>query len=336
MPVRTGVIGVGVMGAEHARLLSSTVSGSEVVAVFDIDESRAEQVAADCGAGIAGVRDDPLLLIKDDGIDAVVIASSDATHEELVLACLAAGKPVLCEKPLAPDSVGCERIVAAEAGLGHRLVSVGFMRRFDPEYRMLKAELGAGAIGTALLVHCVHRNAELVGVTSPSLISGSAVHELDVVRWLLDDEPAAISVHRPRPSAKAGGAQDPVVLVVEMACGVLVDIEVFVNAGYGYDVRTELVGESGTLSIGEPRDTVRRSAGVVSRPVHHDWRDRFAAAYQRELQDWVHAVANGRSSQAATAWDGYTATAVATAGIAALEDDARQPITLIDRPELYA
>ncbi len=333
MPVRIGVIGVGVMGAEHARLLSTTVSGSEVAAVFDIDRSRAERVAAGCGAG---VHDDPMVLIKDDGVDAVVIASSDATHEELVLTCLAAGKPVLCEKPLAPDTVGCQRILAAEAGLGHRLVSVGFMRRFDPGYRTLRAELRAGSIGSALLVHCIHRNAELAGVTSPSLISGSAVHELDVARWLLDDEPARISVHRPRPSARAGGAQDPVVLLVEMASGVLVDIEVFVNAGYGYDVRTELVGESGTLSIGAPPDTVRRSVGTVSSPVHHDWRDRFAAAYQYELQNWVHAVASGTASQAATAWDGYTATAVAAAGIAGLDHDARQPITLIDRPELYA
>ncbi len=333
MPVRTGVIGVGVMGAEHARLLSTTVSGSEVAAVFDIARPRAEQVAASCEARVF---DDPMVLVKDDSVDAVVIASSDATHEELVLACLAAGKPVLCEKPLAPDTTGCERIVAAESGLGGRLVSVGFMRRFDPGYRILKADLRAGEIGAALLVHCIHRNAELVGVTSPSLISGSAVHELDVVRWLLDDEPAAITVHRPRPSSKAGGAQDPVVLIVEMASGVLVDIEVFVNAGYGYDVRTEVVGESGTLSIGASQDAVRRSAGAVSRAVHHDWRDRFAAAYQHELQDWVHAVAGGSTCEAASAWDGYTATAAATAGIAALEHGARQPITLIDRPELYA
>ncbi|MDT4908344.1 MAG: myo-inositol 2-dehydrogenase / D-chiro-inositol 1-dehydrogenase, partial [Pseudonocardiales bacterium] len=95
MPVRTGVIGAGLMGAEHARLLSDVVSGSEVAAVFDLVPGRSETVAAASGAR---VMDDPTVLIKDDGVDAVLLASPDPTHEQFVLACLAAGKPVLCEK----------------------------------------------------------------------------------------------------------------------------------------------------------------------------------------------------------------------------------------------
>jgi myo-inositol 2-dehydrogenase/D-chiro-inositol 1-dehydrogenase len=167
------------------------------------------------------------------------------------------------------------------------------------------------------------------------LISGSAVHEIDITRWLLDDEPAAITVHRPRASARAGGAQDPMVLVIEMVSGVLVDVEVFVNAGYGYDVRAELVGESGTLSIDAAAPTVRRAAGSVSAPVSHDWRDRFADAYRLELQDWVDALAAGSNPAAASAWDGYVATAVAEAGIAALDTGLRTPVVLDEKPELY-
>jgi myo-inositol 2-dehydrogenase/D-chiro-inositol 1-dehydrogenase len=332
MPVRAGVIGVGVMGAEHVRLLSSVLAGSEVAAVFDIDGSRARDIAASCGAD---VRDDPMVLIKDDAVDAVVVASSDATHEALVLACLSAGKPVLCEKPLAPTIDACRRIVGAEAAQGRRLVSVGFMRRFDPGYRAMRADLHAGAIGPALLVHCVHRNAVLAGVTSPVLISGSAVHEIDICRWLLDDEAVAITVHRPRATSLAGGAQDPMVLILEMKSGVLVDVEVFVNARYGYDVRAELVGESGTISIDAGVGAMRRAAGGVSAPVSHDWRDRFADAYRLELQDWVDAVAASTTPGAASAWDGYAATAAAAAGVAALDTKQRTSILLDEKPELY-
>src|SRR5438105_1703975 len=139
--VRTGVIGVGVMGAEHARLLSHVVSGSEVGAVFDVDAHRADAVAASCAARVV---DDPMVLIKDDLVDAVLVASSDQTHEQFVLACLAAGKPVLCEKPLAPDVDGCLRIIAAEGEIGRRLVSVGFMRRYDPGYLALHRTVNGG------------------------------------------------------------------------------------------------------------------------------------------------------------------------------------------------
>ena len=81
-----------------------------------------------------------MVLIKDDGVDAVLIASNDASHAEFVLAAIAAGKPVLCEKPLAPDVADCERIIAAEQQFGRRLVTVGFMRRFDPGYQALRAQ----------------------------------------------------------------------------------------------------------------------------------------------------------------------------------------------------
>ena len=100
MTVRVGIIGTGVMGADHARMLGSTTAGATVGAVFDLDRDRAS--AAVAGIPDARVLDDPLSLVKDADVDAVLVASSDATHEEFVLACLGAGKPVLCEKPLAP------------------------------------------------------------------------------------------------------------------------------------------------------------------------------------------------------------------------------------------
>jgi myo-inositol 2-dehydrogenase/D-chiro-inositol 1-dehydrogenase len=333
MPVRTGVIGVGVMGAEHARLLSHVVSGSEVAAVFDVDSQRAAAVAADCGAGVF---DDPMVLIKDDALDAVLIASSDRSHEQFVLACLAAGKPVLCEKPLAPDVEGCLRILEAEGKAGRRLLSVGFMRRYDPGYADLKAALGDGSLGLPLLMHCVHRNA--VGPpnqSSATLISGSAVHEIDITRWLLDEELVSVHVHRPRPSRASTDTQDPMLLVFASASGVLVDVEVFVNARYGYDVRCELVAENGTVLLDTPAATTRRLAGQAARVVDPDWRPRFAEAYRRELQDWIDGIAAGEPARGASGWDGFVATAVAEAGIRALGTGQVETVTVPATPALY-
>jgi myo-inositol 2-dehydrogenase/D-chiro-inositol 1-dehydrogenase len=307
--VRVGIIGTGVMGADHARTLRDAVSGATVEAVSDADPSRAASV---------GVRvvNDPIALIKDPDIDAVVIASSDATHEQFVLACLAAGKPALCEKPLAPEAAGCQRIVAAEAQLGRRLISVGFMRRYDPGYLALKRTLDAGDLGAPLLLHCVHRN-----VSAPDwfagdmVITNSAGHEIDITRWLFG-EIAAVTVHRPRASAALA---DPVLLVFETVSGVVGDAEVFVNAGYGYDVHCELVGQHGRAT--------------ASGPVTADWRDRFADAYRLELTDWVAGVRAGEA-RGASAWDGYVASAVARACVTALATG-RVPVEVPPKPALY-
>lgn len=332
MPVRIGVIGVGVMGAEHVRLLSHAVAGSTVSAVFDVDQRRAETVAAGCGAQAF---DDPMVMIKDHDVEALLIASSDQTHEQFVLACVAAGKPVLCEKPLAPDVDGCVRILQAESEFGRRLVSVGFMRRYDPGYVDLKHALTDGGLGPALLMHCVHRNAVSAGQASSALISGSAVHEIDIARWLLDEELVSVTVHRPRRSERAGNTQDPMLLVFSSASGVLIDVEVFINAGYGYEVRCELVGEHGTVSLDAPAPTVLRTSGQIARAVPADWRPRFAEAYRRELQAWVGGIESVDDGRIASAWDGYVATEVATSGIRALETGRPQRIELRDRPELY-
>lgn len=307
--VRVGLIGAGVMGTDHARTLRD-VPGATLVAVSDADPARAAAVGAP-------VVDDPLALIADPGVDAVLIASSDATHEAYVLVALATGKPVLCEKPLAPSAAAARRIVDAEVALGRRLVSVGFMRRYDPGYVELRRALTAGDLGDPRLLHCVHRNVSSPdGFTSSMLITSSAGHEIDVARWLFDDEIVAVTVHRP---PRSGDLQDPQFLILQLASGVIVDVEVFVNAGYGYDVRCELVGS--------------RGRATASGPVTPDWRERFAAAYRHELQDWVDGVRVGEA-RGATAWDGYAAAAAAQAGVAALEAG-HATVELVPKPGLY-
>ena len=335
MTVRVGVIGVGMIGQDHIRRLTQVLSGEAVVAVADVDAARAERVAAGLpGAKLHQTGQD---LISDGDVDAVVVTSWGPTHESYVLASIEAGKPVFCEKPLATTKEACLRIVDAEVASGRRLVQVGFMRRYDAAYQALKAALGDGGIGTPLLMHCAHRNPSVppYGFTTEMMISDSAVHEIDLVRWLFDEEVVATNIFKPRRSSKAStDLHDPLTVLLEMASGVLVDVEVFVNATYGYDIRGEVVGESGTVALGEVDDAVVRLGGQRSGRVPADWRERFSRTFDAELQDWLAAVAAGTST-GPSSWDGYAATVVAESCLEALRTGNRATVSLRERPGFY-
>ncbi|MDQ0393949.1 Gfo/Idh/MocA family oxidoreductase [Labrys monachus] len=317
MTLRIGVIGTGVMGADHARTIRRHVARAEVAALCDPDADRAGVVAGE----IAGARlfSDPLALIADPGIDAVVVASPDETHAECVLACIAAGKPVLCEKPLAAGAADCLRVVEAERAAGRRLVQVGFMRRFDPAYNEMRQRLASGDFGEALMLHCAHRNASVPAFfRSLMSITNAAVHEFDIVRWLLDAEIVEIEVMKPRPT-RSSAAADPLFIVMRTDKDQLVDVEIFMNAGYGYDIRTELVCEKGTLTMAPPVHAEQRIGGTQRFPFAPDWRPRFAEAYRRQMQAWVDSIGTDRPVGAG-AWDGLVATAIAEAGVRAFEE----------------
>ncbi len=335
MTVRVGVIGVGTMGQDHIRRLTRRSSGARVVAVSDVDAARADTVAQ----GVPGARvfRTGRELIGDDEVDAVVVSSWGATHEELVLAAIERGKPVFCEKPLAPTREACLRIVDAEMARGRRLVQVGFMRRYDAGYRAMKQALAEGAVGAPLLVHCAHRNPSVApDFTSGMLVTDAAIHEIDLVRWLLDQEiAAALAVLTPRRTTRAGaGLQDPQMVILETVAGVIVDVEVFVNCAYGYDIRCEVVGESGTVSLGDGSEVVVRRGGLRSGRLPAHWRERFARAYAAELEEWVESVDTG-GARGPSAWDGYAAAVVGDSCLAALESGRRTPVELKERPEFY-
>lgn len=330
MSLGVGVIGVGAMGAAHARALGTVVAGVRVVGLHERDPERGAAVAQQVGAKLHA---SAFELIGSSDVDALVVASPDRTHAELVLACIAAGKPVLCEKPLAVALEDSERILAAEQQAGHRLVQVGFMRRYDPGYVALKATLGAGDVGAPRLVHCVHRNVcAPPSATSEGIVTGSMVHELDVARWLLDDEITSISVRSPH---RGPGLADPQLATLEMASGVLVSVDVFVNAGYGYDVRCEVVGEHGTVSLVPPVRVATRTVGVEGGAIAGDFVVRFDEAYRLELTDWVLATRAGRVD-GPTAWDGHVAGLVAAAGVESLRSGERVSVAVAVPPRLYA
>ncbi|KAA0103763.1 Gfo/Idh/MocA family protein [Mycolicibacterium sp. P1-5] len=337
--LRVAVLGVGIMGADHVARLTSKISGAQVTVVNDYLAEKAERIAA----GIPGCRviADPLDAIADAGVDAVVLATPGPTHEKQLLACLEHSKPVLCEKPLTTDMETSLEVVKREAELGKRLIQVGFMRRFDREYAALKAMLDSGQLGRPLVLHCAHRNPAVPpSFDSAMIVRDSLVHEVDVTRFLFDEEIVSIQIITPsaNPAAPEGLA-DPQIAIMRTASGKHVDVELFVTTGVAYEVRAEVVAEKGSAIIGLDVGLVRKTApGNWGGQITPGFRERFGAAYDTEFQRWVDAVRKGSSTgnytDGPSAWDGYAAAAVCEAGVQSLNNGRPVDVTMVSRDSI--
>ncbi|WP_377810568.1 Gfo/Idh/MocA family oxidoreductase [Azospirillum sp. A29] len=336
MTVRLGIIGTGAIGRDHARRINQVLAGGKVVALTDVNRESAEAVRADIApdAEIYQTGED---LIASPLVDAVLVTSWGASHEQYVLAAIAAGKPCFCEKPLATTADGAKRIVDAEVAHGKRLVQVGFMRRYDAGYIALK-EAVTSRTGAPIMVHAAHRNPTVPEhYVTPMAIHDTLIHEIDVFRWLLDDDYVSARVIFPRRAARSHGKlRDPQVVVLETAKGVVIDVEIFVNCHYGYDIQCEVVGEDGIARLPEPMAVQMRLNASLQNPILTDWKDRFIASYDVELQDFLKAAAQGTAT-GPTCWDGYVAAITSDACVTAQEREGEAvAITLPSRPALYS
>ena len=334
MTLNVGVIGVGMIGQEHIRRMTQVLSGARVAAVTDVDLDRAKSVAG--GLPDARALESGQDLIRDDAVDAVVVASWGPTHEEYVLACIEAGKQVFCEKPLATTREACERIIDAEVAAGRRLVMVGFMRRYDDGYRAMRDCIVRGEIGAPLMFHSAHRNPSVPPhYVSDMIINDTCVHDVDVSRFLLDTEIVATRVIKPRKNSRASDhLTDPLLILFETASGAVVDVEASINIQYGYDIRGEVVGERGTVQLAETNPVVVKRDSRYGGRIPEDWRERFIRAYDTEFQEWINAVAAGKST-GPSSWDGYAATVVCDAALEALRSGRRVEVSLREQPDLY-
>jgi myo-inositol 2-dehydrogenase/D-chiro-inositol 1-dehydrogenase len=333
--IAVGVIGTGGMGGMHAENLHSRAAGARLAAVADLDTARAEKLAERSGS--VAVFRDAVDLIRDDNVEAVVIASPDPTHAPLALECLKNEKPVLCEKPLADSADAALKVVEAEVELGRKLVQVGFMRRYDPQHVAVKEAVESGAVGEPVVFKGWHRNADLdPGINSEWVVINATIHDIDSARWFLEQEIEEVYVRGVNTAPKLGeDVWDLQLVQLSTSGGRMGSIETNVVSGYGYEVGVELVGERGTVRTAPPAGAVVRRERAASQRIEDGWLDRFHTAYVIEMQQWVESLHNGQPT-GPDAWDGYASLVVADACLASLRSGAPQKVAKLDVPGLYA
>lgn len=300
--VRVGVIGVGGMGAFHARTLAG-FAGVEVVAVADPNADNANGVARDIGCRALT---DPMQLATSPDVDGIVIASPDATHPDLCIAAIELGTRVLCEKPLATTLEDAQRVIDAEAATGARLIQLGFMREYDPAHVQVRNELAD--IGPIDYIRTAHRNVNDTARSVAQIVGQSLVHDIHSVRFLTGSEFTQVVAH-------CGGPRNDsfrhIVVMGELSCGAHVVME-FDAGGFAYEVSAEVLGRRGDVLTAAPSRAIVRRDGAVSANIGADWFGWFAAAYTIQDRAWTDSILTD-SAVGPTARDGYIAQAVVEA-----------------------
>ena len=312
------LIGCGMIGREHIERIQNRIRNAKVVAVCDVFEEGAKKGAEIAGAGTK-VYTDFNEAINDPDVNAVVVTTPGQFHKGPVLAAIKAGKPVFCEKPLATTLEDAKKVVEAEKASGKRLLQIGFMRRFDPDYIKMKKILDSGELGAPLMAHCISRTrSHPKNHTTEQHITNIAIHEIDICRWLLGENLNEVAVRFPRATCFAEGTcQDPQLVLMQSDSGVLIDVEVSGNSYYGYEILCELVCEKGTIRLPVAAEPIVRSYLQCGQAIPEDWTNRFVVAYQEELQHWVDYLQGKTDVPGPGAEDGYEACKISDALIKA-------------------
>jgi len=300
-PLRFCQFGAGRIGQIHAANLA-VHPDAELVSVVDVVADAAEALAANQGARVT-TPDDAL---ADDTVDAVIIASSTDTHADLIEASARAGKAIFCEKPIDLDIKRVDACLAVVAECDVPLF-VGFNRRFDPSFAALKARLDDGEIGPVEMVSITSRDPGPPSLAylkvSGGLFRDMMIHDLDMARWLLSEEPVQVFAFVEAlvdPAVATVGDVDTAVVVLRTASGRLAQISNSRRAVYGYDQRVEVLGGAGMLRAENQRPTSVEIATEAStrtdNPLHF-FLERYADAYRIELDTFIGAVRGGHAPQ---------------------------------------
>ncbi|HIC2068384.1 TPA: Gfo/Idh/MocA family protein [Raoultella ornithinolytica] len=335
MNAKIGLIGLGMIGRDHLKRFKNVITGAQVTAVCDINRSAADAVAKEYGATAFYDAEE---MINSDLIDAVFICSIGPVHKAQIMAAFKAGKPVFCEKPLTPTADESKEIIDAEVRAGKRLLQLGFMRRFDPGYQALKTSIDGGGLGEIMLIHCAHRNPSVPeSYTLEMAVNDSATHEIDIIRYLLNENITSVRVDRPRKKTSRAlpHLQDPLIVIFETESGVRIDDELFVNCHYGYDIRCEVIGENAIAALNEQQLITTRSINGSAQHIAQSCMERFATAYDREVQTFIDHVNDGRQMTGPSSWDGYVVALVCDAGLASLKDGEKHDVIIPSQPALY-
>jgi myo-inositol 2-dehydrogenase / D-chiro-inositol 1-dehydrogenase len=325
--LRIGIIGTGVMGAGHARFIKEFVEQAEVVALFDIDKKKISELADELGTVTLQTTDVDSLMNHPE-VDAIIIASPDQLHVSHLRSAMVSKKPTLCEKPIATNINDAREIAREikeyEQKMGKQMIHFGFMRRFDPSYREVRRLIQSGDFGKPTFFRTITRNVSSTGATTPGLFTNIAIHDFDVFRWLFNDEWVSVQSHYPRKSSLSPeGVADPLVITAFMKSGLMMVADIVAFNNYGYDVRTEVICEKGSIEIGINGDVITRINHVMGAHtggvMQENWIPRFKESYIQELKAWVESINSGIvNSDLATVDDALAANEVCELGVASI------------------
>lgn len=295
--IAIAVIGCGRIGRMHAAHIHAHPQ-AKIAALYDIDDAAVQSLASTLKVPIAGSVDE---IMNSSSVDAIIIASVTPTHADLIESAAQAGKPVFCEKPVDLDLQRVHRCAEVVHRYG-AIVQMGFNRRFDPGHRAARQAVSAGDIGALHQVIITSRDPELPPksylTTAGGLLRDMTIHDFDLARYMLADEPVEVF-------ATAGALIDPelgaeineidtAMIIMRTADGKQCHINNARNAVYGYDQRVELLGAQGML-ISEnrrPHELRRYSAQQVetAQPYLHFFIERYKEAFIAELSSFIHCV----------------------------------------------
>jgi myo-inositol 2-dehydrogenase/D-chiro-inositol 1-dehydrogenase len=295
--VNVGVIGVGRIGRLHARNLKYQVPGTRLLAVADVFEKSAREVASQLEIPIA--EKDYRALLENKDIDAVVICSSTDTHAQIISEAAEAGKHIFCEKPIALDLYKIDQAIAAVKKFGVKL-QVGFNRRFDPSFKKAKELVVKGAIGTPHLVRISSRDPEPPPISYVKVSGGifldMMIHDFDMARFLLSQEVSelmAVGSCLVDPAIGEAGDIDTAIVTLKYEGGAWGTIDNSRKAVYGYDQRIEIFGSEGCIMVGNPKPTevtINSAKDTISDKPLYFFIERYQDAYLAEMEEFIKCI----------------------------------------------
>jgi scyllo-inositol 2-dehydrogenase (NAD+) len=296
--LNVGLIGLGRLGRVYARDLAGRIPETRLVAVADPAGTVAKDLAAEFE--IPRAYTDPLALIDDPSVEAIVIVTPTHVHRDQVIAAAKSGKPTFCEKPPALSLAEVAEMKAAVDAAGV-FFQMGFMRRFDPGYAAAKKQIDAGRIGMPLVFKATSRDPFRPSLeyanpkSSGGMLIDMGIHDFDLARWFMGDvrTVSAIGATIAYPELATVGDIDNAIASLTFESGKLGVVDLTRSGIYGYDIATEILGLEGTIRIGYLRETpitVLTKANGVSHDTVPYFMERFRDAYTNQLQNFAQNV----------------------------------------------
>lgn len=333
--VNIGLIGLGSMGLYHATNIINS-NKANLVAVSDINTNGYQTLLNNGFKNIKFI-EDPIKLISNNEVDAILIASPDITHYELLKYCLINKKQVFCEKPIALNSKNSLDIVNKEVKLNTKYISLGFNRRFDENFIRLKTILDNSEVGESLLYKGIHRNEKaFYKANSAFILNNSAGHDVDIASFLLSSRAKEVGVLGIKSNNQLNDdCTDLLLLNIIFENNTMANIEVFVNARYGYEVEAEVVCTKGIVNYQNTKNITVKSANKKNNFLTSDYRKYFEKSYIDEIHNWISYLNNNKKIKIATAFDGYAALKTTEVAAKSLQSHRYENVELINTPSLY-